>query len=134
MWSLCIDLRRTRKEKPARRTRKEKPARRTRKEKPARRTRKEKPARRTRKEKPARRTRKEKPARRTRKEKPAKQTKNNKKNLQRGGGCGGGAAEVALLFASHWKQQPIEHLKQLIFCVLRGKTSCLQLLALQLPA
>ena len=41
---------------------------------------------------------------------------------------------MALLFASHWKQQPIEHLKQLIFSVLRGKTNCLQLLALQLPA
>ena len=64
----------------------------------------------------------------SKKNKKRKASKNNKKNLQRGGGCGGGAAEVALLFASHWKQQPIEHLKQLIFCVLRGKTNCLQLL------
>ena len=64
----------------------------------------------------------------SKKNKKRKASKNNKKNLQRGGGCGGGAAEVALLFASHWKQQPIEHLKQLIFSVLRGKTNCLQLL------
>ena len=75
----------------------EKQARIRRKEKPARITRKEKQARIRRKEKPARITRKEKQARIRRKEKQPKQTKNNKKNLQRGGGCGGGAAEVALL-------------------------------------
>ena len=60
-----------------------------------------KPARITRKEKQTKKRKEKKSkARITRKEKQPKQTKNNKKNLQRGGGCGGGAAEVALLFPS----------------------------------